>query len=760
LALLIMLVPVLQIMPWPRPVWQLGAASDFWSAARILGVEAYWRPLTLRFDVTLSSLLWLQSSLALFLSATLLPRIERERAVQGIMAVAVLSALLGIAQTQATTSALYFYADAVPRTITGFFGNRNHQGDFLVIVAGLSTIFIRRGQSALRNGIAALLTTLFVAAAMTTESRSAVLLFVFLATGIVVLRLRSRPLLVFSGLGVLALTALIGSFNPVISSALSRFDAVGSTSGRVVIWSHTQEAIRQTMPLGGGLGTFQSLYESIEPLDLVGKTFVNHAHNDALQLLVETGFVGPLVLVVALLILGLEGRRAIMDRADLLAPVALVCLCVPLLHSFVDYPLRTLALGSLAAVLAAFIFAPPRYAQAQQEPVAAESAKPSPHHYIGRIASIVMGVLFLIVTIAFHASQGLTSAHEPRAALAIMPFSAQAQLDKATRAIDDGDRTTEALEAARHAWSLDAFSARALAIMGTAYLREGKQMQADTAFEAAAHLGWREPRVQDYMFARSIETGAATTAAQAADARLRMVGPERAMFSRMEALLADSAFRQALARRMRSAPVWQEPFMASLKPATPDDAMSQLRFFAELSKEATPAARKRLARTYLAGVARQQIHRVQDDPRSNFVDPRFGALEGQFAPLGWLSDEPLARRPAGGAALELQDTGEDKRVVAQQFAALSPGRYRLGYRLEMENGDTRTHGIQARCLGGQRLPVKIQSGRSPTPNDIRVTATLVVRAQKCAWQQIEIFVVGGDYTSAPGYISGVTLDGL
>ena len=45
-------------------------------------------------------------------------------------------------------------------------------------------------------------------------------------------------------------------------------------------------------PLGSGLGTFEDIYRTQERPETVTNAFLNHAHNDYLELWLETGLVG------------------------------------------------------------------------------------------------------------------------------------------------------------------------------------------------------------------------------------------------------------------------------------------------------------------------------------------------------------------------------------------------------------------------------------------------------------------------------------
>jgi len=92
-----------------------------------------------------------------------------------------------------------------------------------------------------------------------------------------------------------------------------------------------------------------------ETLAIVGTHFVNNAHDDYLELAVETGVFGPALL--AMLFLWLSQRGIVLwhveslDRAGRTAAFALLGLAALALHSIFDYPLRTQAILAVATLL-------------------------------------------------------------------------------------------------------------------------------------------------------------------------------------------------------------------------------------------------------------------------------------------------------------------------------------------------------------------------------------------------------------------------
>ena len=118
--------------------------------------------------------------------------------------------------------------------------------------------------------------------------------------------------------------------------------------GRPALWRTSFGAALRMLPFGGGLGTFSAVYPGFEDARIVSATFANHAHNDLIELFMDTGLLGAALVVAfgwwwtrtALAILRMTERDAWREAA--LAVTALL-----LLHELVDYPLRTPALAVL-----------------------------------------------------------------------------------------------------------------------------------------------------------------------------------------------------------------------------------------------------------------------------------------------------------------------------------------------------------------------------------------------------------------------------
>lgn len=105
-------------------------------------------------------------------------------------------------------------------------------------------------------------------------------------------------------------------------------------------------------PVGSGIGSFNRVYRLFEDPDEVTNVFVNHAHNDYLEVFAETGLLGAVLILAFLAWWGLRSVQAWRDaRPDAYwTQTASVVIGIILAHSLVDYPIRT------PAIMALFVF--------------------------------------------------------------------------------------------------------------------------------------------------------------------------------------------------------------------------------------------------------------------------------------------------------------------------------------------------------------------------------------------------------------------
>jgi O-antigen ligase len=166
--------------------------------------------------------------------------------------------------------------------------------------------------------------------------------------------------------GAIALAAMLTT-QFVLYRIMERFASDPLADSRIGFARNTMEAANAYMPLGSGMGTFVPVYGLFEkPADAIVDAYVNHAHNDVIELWLESGVAGLVLMGLFAIWLALRSvevwRRAVSHGREIdrsLARAATVVIALLIAHSFVDYPLRTGALMAILAFACALLLDPP-----------------------------------------------------------------------------------------------------------------------------------------------------------------------------------------------------------------------------------------------------------------------------------------------------------------------------------------------------------------------------------------------------------------
>jgi O-antigen ligase len=152
-------------------------------------------------------------------------------------------------------------------------------------------------------------------------------------------------------------TAFILVVQFALYRVLARFNTDPLDDLRLQFARSTIEAAWAYMPFGAGMGTFVPVYGMFEkPADLFAHAYVNHAHDDILELWLETGIFG-IALMAAFAAWFVSRAIKIWRYAAVganefdrsLARAATIAVALIVIHSFLDYPLRTAAMTAILA---------------------------------------------------------------------------------------------------------------------------------------------------------------------------------------------------------------------------------------------------------------------------------------------------------------------------------------------------------------------------------------------------------------------------
>jgi len=288
--------------------------------------------------------------------------------------VAVAQAALGLAQLTGIEG--LFFGMVAHEPVIGSYASKNTYANLLAMAVPLAVLGLwgasgrqRRGgaNGELRSpwwGVLALLTLLAAAMASTSRTGIATALLVALlalallapareaaAGGCSWLRRLGLPTL---ALGLLAVALFMGGLDWV-----ERFDTerlVEADAMRALTREATWQGALAYWPLGSGMGSYAWVFPRFQSPE-VGAYWLDLAHSEYLQILMETGALGLAAMALALALMGrrvlqlFSAGRGTWSSADRTAVACGLGLLATLLHAWVDYPFRIPANAMLAAFL-------------------------------------------------------------------------------------------------------------------------------------------------------------------------------------------------------------------------------------------------------------------------------------------------------------------------------------------------------------------------------------------------------------------------
>jgi O-antigen ligase len=368
----ILLLAVIQLVPLPPAIWQqLGGRAELVQQMAALGIHPGWHPLTLSPTATERSLLSVLPGVAICLSVMTMATGSRTRLVVLLCLFAVLSLMLQLAQiASGEGSVLRFYGTAQGTSAGGFYANSNHFACMLAMVIPLSVALlvstlrarsVGRRTSLAKPAILSLMIGALLIGVPDTGSRAGLALGALAVAGSLGLLLRAglgrRIVYSLIGVGVLGLL-LVTAYG--LDPVLSRMNQDAATDARWAMHATTLEAARHFGPLGSGLGTFVSAYQAVEHERDMLPEYVNYAHSDYHELLLEAGWPGMALIGIFLGWYLWRStttwmRSTASPDALNLARAASIAIFVVLVHSWVDYPLRNTATLALFGMCCALI---------------------------------------------------------------------------------------------------------------------------------------------------------------------------------------------------------------------------------------------------------------------------------------------------------------------------------------------------------------------------------------------------------------------
>lgn len=353
---------VIQLLPLGDP----GAAADSLSASvsHSLSMEPYWTQI---FLVRLVGYLLFFAAALTFIDS----ESRYKKAIGVIITFGALLAFVGILQKLATPDAIYGmirHSGAIP---FGPYINSHHFAALMVLISGVAIAqLLGNGvtrQTKLLIGMAAVIMAIAVPF---TGSRGGVIAYIaMLAVAVSAWFYRGgerKSLIPILGGGVALLLVVVSSLVYLGGeSSMLRGIGLGSpsddiSSGRFHFWSVAWKIFLANPILGTGLDSFGAAFTKFDTQS--GSFRIEQAHNDYLQILSDGGLVGfAIVLAFVVLLVWKALERIRTEENDLIRTTVIGCLagCVGILvHSLVDFPLRTAGNAFFFLLVIAVMMAP------------------------------------------------------------------------------------------------------------------------------------------------------------------------------------------------------------------------------------------------------------------------------------------------------------------------------------------------------------------------------------------------------------------
>ncbi|MGI0134653.1 MAG: O-antigen ligase family protein [Candidatus Micrarchaeaceae archaeon] len=379
LLLAILVLPFAQMVPLPPALWTLlPGRGEIVSTYQATGMNLPWLSLSLDPAATLRALLSLLPATAVFLAMLSLEMSARHVMTALILILAFCSVPLDLMQMMGgDQSSLRFYEITNTDRAVGFFANANHNAALLyctIPFAAAWMIGLARDRHKKRFiGILLLALLIFGAVLGIVLTRSRAGLALALLGGLCSLaiiwrngdgRLKPRFLLI----GATAnLIALLVAFQFGFASYAQR--AENNEIVHDLRWpiAHvTAQAAVDNLPFGTGFGSFVPIYQMHTPRTDVRERYINHAHDDWLELFLTGGVAAAVIALGFLVWFAILSIRVWRDSPSNLgildvplAQAASLVVLVWLLHSTVDYPLRTGAISVIFAIACALLIRDP-----------------------------------------------------------------------------------------------------------------------------------------------------------------------------------------------------------------------------------------------------------------------------------------------------------------------------------------------------------------------------------------------------------------
>lgn len=365
-------IPLLQLIPLPEPLWSSLSGREFFENDPVYTEDQqHWRPMSISPSATLGALISLTVPVAVLILMSALKETEKRWLPTILFFLVIASVLVGLIQFSGA-GFRHPLINYIPGSVSGTFANRNHFALLLAIGCLIASVwaFTNRDAKSWRVPFAIsliLLTELLILASGSRAGMGLGVISLFLGAAIV----REDIARVFRNaprwFKPAAISALIGIIVALVAASVflgraTSVDRLATVGGdmRSIGLPTVVEIIRAYFPFGVGVGGFDSAFRIFEPDDILQIFYFNHVHSDWLELALETGIVGIILMAFAL-VWWARASRKVWKRSksgspsQIYARLGSAIILLVLLASVVDYPARTPLIMTFVAIAACWL---------------------------------------------------------------------------------------------------------------------------------------------------------------------------------------------------------------------------------------------------------------------------------------------------------------------------------------------------------------------------------------------------------------------
>ncbi len=363
-------VPLLQILPLPPAFWSILPGRDIVTESLAAAGTSSWFALSVNSARTLVAFIGLLAPLTILVLGWRCGENGVARAVLVVIFLGLVNVALGSLQVMQGGTGMLYVENEMPGVLFGFFANRNSTALFLVCCLILTATLAPSRPLSLAGLVKLGAALLLAVGVVLTQSRTGLILLAiplslsamrfitlqFATAKPGAARQPATRMLLIAG----AALAAVASFatmtsNTRLDSLLARFE--NGDAQRPLIWEDAHYAAQRYWPVGSGMATFDEVFQADESLENISPRRAGRAHNDYLELAIEAGAIGLVLLAVWVLWIGIATVRAMATAQRWPALSGAAILLAIALQSVLDYPLRNQTMLCVAA-LAIILLAP------------------------------------------------------------------------------------------------------------------------------------------------------------------------------------------------------------------------------------------------------------------------------------------------------------------------------------------------------------------------------------------------------------------